>query len=77
MAVEGGIGRAKANLFIEGGKVLFSKVASGSNAKEAISCSVEFIRCFEKIVEKRMNTKSLPNEEMQSGCYHIFVKWIT
>jgi len=77
VAVEGGIGRAKANLFIEGGKVLFSKVASGSDVKEAVSRSVELIGGFEKIVEKRMNTKSLPNEEMQSGCYHIFVKWIT
>jgi uncharacterized protein (DUF362 family) len=61
VAVECGIGRTKANPFIENGKVLVSKVASGSDVKEAVSRSVELIGGFEKIVEKGDEVLVKPN----------------
>lgn len=61
MAVEGGIGRAKANPYTENGKVLVSKVASGLDVKETVSRSVELIGGFGKIVEKGDEILVKPN----------------
>lgn len=61
MSVDAGIGKAKANAFVENGKALISKIKATNDVKGDILRSVNLIGGFEKAIEKGDEVLLKPN----------------